>query len=43
MENAITCKPKSVNANQAFVEANANTLNYNLRVLQKVWEIISQI
>ena len=39
MENVI--KLKSVHANQAFMEVNANILNHSLRVLQKVWEIIS--
>ena len=41
MENAI--KQKSVHAYQDFMEANANTLNHSLKVLQKAWEIISQI
>ena len=41
MENAI--KLSNVNAYQAFMEANANTLNHSLRVLQRVWEIISKI
>ena len=40
MENAI--KLISVHANQALMEASANTINSNLRVYRKVLEIIFQ-